>query len=852
MIYIYQDRTIRIEWSIFKGTSHEREDFSRALVKMFLIGPNEKHLIDATAFDGKLCAELPDGLPEGEYSIETIYVKNQGNLTPRRIPLTPTNATECNHHHSEYPPHDMRFNDRCIMRSRIDFAFAITSYKDEDNTSNNDVLKFRSSVASYGYDGLSAYEIAVMRGDFNGSEGEWLEYSGSLHATVDKIADNEDLSFYDVDNGKNRVLKLKDKQYDAASFSGMGRVYLRKNLQEGKNVLTQDMISEPNTRYIIQYDYDLDGGTITVPEGCILEFQGGSLDNGTLIGSNTIISAAPIKIFSDTLLLSGLFYGEGYVEYYGCYPNNEINDVCLAITKIYKGFDSIQLQNGIYYTSTGHCPITSLRGIRKHTTKIIYTASNNDDYLFSMGDIDNLTGESYRKRYLSISELNIRVESSSSTRLTGCSIVKFGNIADSSIRHLILDMYSTNLTSGGNSNLKLAITDEDVEDEFNSAIRFTGYAELMQFEDLRILGTVGIKGDSGASLDAIGLRDIIIIGGTSGYASVLFKCSVYNTTFSGYCSFNQFVYGIKCANKSVWNLSLSGLRTEQPVKVVDDNDRQLSCSFYIDAYEKQVRISLSNIHIAGDANGIYLNALGIEVDISNVFTYTNPTGFNSTIKLLYALKIGRAGSIGLITTHNVILPYSDIILNDWFVVKNSCINFYGSEFYANHSIRDAVISPQANGVKNKGFMSFANNTTLKKNGRSLKIKPNNYVEIPELKPTTWSFGISHMVVEGTAVFKDENDTILATLAFAALIDKNSQATFLYKTTNDDINYNIRFGSDSPKGERLALVVNNTAEYRHVAFHSIYTSEYTTTIEVFYEITAYSSNYTSLTQPVEWT
>ena len=45
-------------------------------------------------------------------------------------------------------------------------------------------------------------------------------------------------------------------------------------------VLTQEMISEPNQIYIIQYDYDLRGDSITIPNNCVLNFRGGSLSNG--------------------------------------------------------------------------------------------------------------------------------------------------------------------------------------------------------------------------------------------------------------------------------------------------------------------------------------------------------------------------------------------------------------------------------------------------------------------------------------------------------------------------------------------------------------------------------------------
>lgn len=182
MLTIFKDRLIHIEWTIFKGTSNVREDFTRALVKCFLIGPREKYLVEATAKEGTLFINLPQGLEEGAYSIEVIYVKNQGNLTPRREPLSPSNAPD--YRRTPYPPftpHDARFNDRCIMRSRRDCLFAITEYEQEEEgvptfSSGEVTLRFNTSTASYGYDGLSAYEIAVMRGDFNGSEGEWIKW----------------------------------------------------------------------------------------------------------------------------------------------------------------------------------------------------------------------------------------------------------------------------------------------------------------------------------------------------------------------------------------------------------------------------------------------------------------------------------------------------------------------------------------------------------------------------------------------------------------------------------------------------------------------------------------------------
>ena len=57
-------------------------------------------------------------------------------------------------------------------------------------------------------------------------------------------------------------------------------IILKKNLVNGVNTLTQEMLSATNTKYIIKYNYTL-GEDITIPENCILEFDGGNIANST-------------------------------------------------------------------------------------------------------------------------------------------------------------------------------------------------------------------------------------------------------------------------------------------------------------------------------------------------------------------------------------------------------------------------------------------------------------------------------------------------------------------------------------------------------------------------------------------
>lgn len=95
-------------------------------------------------------------------------------------------------------------------------------------------------------------------------------------AQITNAADGEDLTV--VDN----LLKFADKEYNVNDYSGKARKYLRKNMIAGVNTLTQDMIDEPNTIYILQYDYCLAGETITLPDNSIILWRGGRLYDGAI------------------------------------------------------------------------------------------------------------------------------------------------------------------------------------------------------------------------------------------------------------------------------------------------------------------------------------------------------------------------------------------------------------------------------------------------------------------------------------------------------------------------------------------------------------------------------------------
>lgn len=105
---------------------------------------------------------------------------------------------------------------------------------------------------------------------------------------------------------KIKQLVLGNRPYNPSEFSGKGYKVLEKNIQTiggvKKNILTAIMLSEANTIYEIRYDFDLNGETIEMQEGCTLKFCGGSLKNGVLTLAQTSIKSSPYHIFSNVVL----------------------------------------------------------------------------------------------------------------------------------------------------------------------------------------------------------------------------------------------------------------------------------------------------------------------------------------------------------------------------------------------------------------------------------------------------------------------------------------------------------------------------------------------------------------------
>lgn len=129
------------------------------------------------------------------------------------------------------------------------------------------------------------------------------------YAVNSLLPDEEDTTRTEIDKNGNSYLKLKDKEYNPLEFSGYGKKTLRKKIvtvktspKESKriNILEGSVFKDSNTVYEIKYDFDLNNSTVTLPENCILLFNGGKISNGELNLNNTLVY--PLGIVKEDVL----------------------------------------------------------------------------------------------------------------------------------------------------------------------------------------------------------------------------------------------------------------------------------------------------------------------------------------------------------------------------------------------------------------------------------------------------------------------------------------------------------------------------------------------------------------------
>lgn len=176
MKYVGSNQRINLSWTISRGASKVKEDFRRSSLFVFLTSNNEQIPLNYTLGENVITATLPTGLPEGVYGLLAVWFKSACN------PFEGGND-------ASLPPLGR------MSRSQVDDLFGITAVSNEADYSESSAvnIEVRSMVATYGYDGLSAYEIAVISGQTALRQSEWVSNITELNERLSEIESAETL-----------------------------------------------------------------------------------------------------------------------------------------------------------------------------------------------------------------------------------------------------------------------------------------------------------------------------------------------------------------------------------------------------------------------------------------------------------------------------------------------------------------------------------------------------------------------------------------------------------------------------------------------------------------------------------
>ena len=182
----------------------------------------------------------------------------------------------------------------------------------------------------------------------------------------------------------------------------------------------QNKFSNSNMIYKITKDIDLGNGILTIPDNCTLDFQGGSISNGTIVGSFNVIADETANIFNNIIATSILneiihiewFGGKSY-SFWEDVQEGEDSTTAFKLAIQCKNAKTITFNNGYYkitetisipsYMSVeGNATNSKYYNIRRKTTPAIPLSSK----IYFNSDTDNVLFE-INNNYTSIKNISL-------------------------------------------------------------------------------------------------------------------------------------------------------------------------------------------------------------------------------------------------------------------------------------------------------------------------------------------------------------------------------------------------------------------------------------------------------------
>lgn len=173
----------------------------------------------------------------------------------------------------------------------------------------------------------------------------------------------------------------------------------------------QDKFNKSNVIYKITKDINLTGGTLTIPSGCTLDFQGGTFSNGNLVLNDTVIQSRDNLAIFNTITFSGstksklspyMFgYSKSNDNYNAIYATHVAANL-LNTTISYEGISEVNIRINTGFISIPLTGKDDFCGAVFHITNtqstgsyVLFTLSGANDIIPNTITLDNVRSGNY-------------------------------------------------------------------------------------------------------------------------------------------------------------------------------------------------------------------------------------------------------------------------------------------------------------------------------------------------------------------------------------------------------------------------------------------------------------------------
>lgn len=172
----------------------------------------------------------------------------------------------------------------------------------------------------------------------------------------------------------------------SASTTGVVCTITDSTKREFRNILISNMINQPNTIYEIRYDFTL-SEDITIPDNCILKFNGGSISgNYSITGNGCVIDGNP----DIQCIIIGISNQITHLNWFTkeTNKNTAFNRAiaCAGVSVLDGDNKSINLSETITFTAANKCDLKNL------IINFTASAANQNMFLFNTPEDERYTG----------------------------------------------------------------------------------------------------------------------------------------------------------------------------------------------------------------------------------------------------------------------------------------------------------------------------------------------------------------------------------------------------------------------------------------------------------------------------